>query len=332
MNNQKKVSENSVDNIDNDIFKSYREIVNHTHQQIAYVRTAYKWLVSLVALVIIVGIVFTYRSVNDFKNELKENGERINSELITSVDALEKKLITSLNEKFSLMSNKVFEKIELEFESENIKTLIETQALIKVDEIAKPYIRETIENTIDPQIIQSKKKFESLEKEVNDSFVRLNAINEFTLALLAAQNDDREALEKLDAWANDSTYVFYQLADNALLKIILDHSKPFYYAFGTCSWPEDIDPSKLDLQGLIVIFNQSEKYDQIPILEYISNRKDIHKKNKMSFYIDVMEKSKSLMVVEYASRYFMILADLQYLPLDVDGITEWWDENKELIE
>ncbi len=38
------------------------------------------------------------------------------------------------------------------------------------------------------------------------------------------------------------------------------------------------------------------------------------------------------MVVEYASRYFMILADLQYLPLDVDGITEWWDENKELIE
>ncbi|MBC8415644.1 MAG: hypothetical protein H8E11_04370, partial [Candidatus Cloacimonetes bacterium] len=139
-----------------------------------------------------------------------------------------------------------------------------------------------------------KKKFESLEKEVNDSFVRLNAINEFTLALLAAQNDDREALEKLDAWANDSTYVFYQLADNALLKIILDHSKPFYYAFGTCSWPEDIDPSKLDLQGLIVIFNQSEKYDQIPILEYISNRKDIHKKNKMSFYIDVMEKSKKV--------------------------------------
>ena len=51
----------------------------------------------------------------------------------------------------------------------------------------------------------------------------LDETTEFTLTVLAAQNDNRKAFDTLNQWANDESYRFSTEAENAWIKIFDFH-------------------------------------------------------------------------------------------------------------
>jgi len=322
---------NDKTNYDNEIFRSFRDIVDHTHNQISYVRTAYKWLISLVAILIIVGFYFTYKSAYDFRNEIKQDGKDIQTELRSQISSLETKLTNSMNDKVSSLNRSVESKIDEEFKKENIEELIIQQSQLRVDEIAKPYISKTIKNQIDPQIEDTQKEIVKLKNDIELNIKRLEEINELTITILSAQNDDRPSFDKLYKWANNNKYEFRQLAEDTWLQVMDTHSQPFYNTGFHYDWPKNLDPSKLTLVQLIDIYKRSNKIEQVPILEYINKRSDIPKSEKMSFFIEVLKTNKSLRVVEYAGRYFTDLAGIKIKPLAIDYLIKWWDENQSTI-
>ena len=68
-------------------------------------------------------------------------------------------------------------------------------------------------------------------------------------------------------------------------------------------------------------------------MEYIWNRTDIPKKDKMNFLVDVLSnKEESLTVTERAGRIFNAAAKLQYKGLATDRFLDWWSENGSKIE
>lgn len=324
-------NKNELKNIDDDIFRSYREIVDHAHQQISYVRTAYKWLISLVAILIIVGLYFTYRSISDFKKELKIEGSNIQSELTNQINLLEIKLTKSLSDNVKSLNKSVALRIDEEFKKETIEALIIQQSKLRVDEIAKPFITKTITNTIDPLIKDLQNKVNKLEEESQLNIVKLNNINDFTMTVLAAQNDDRLAFDKLQSWMINKEYEFQKLAQNAWIQTIEDHNPAGYKSGYKANWPDNVDPSKLTLKQISEHFKKQNKFNQLGIILYINKRSDIPKKDKIAFFVEVLNTNTSLTVVEYAGRFIIKLGNIKFAPLAIQQITDWWEENKDSI-
>lgn len=324
-------NKNELKNIDDNIFRSYREIVDHAHQQISYVRTAYKWLISLVAILIIVGLYFTYTSISDFKNELKIEGSNIQSELTNQINLLEIKLTKSLSDNIKSLNKSVALRIDEEFKKETIEALIIQQSKLRVDEIAKPFITKTITNTIDPLIKDLQNKVNKLEEESQLNIVKLNNINDFTMTVLAAQNDDRLAFDKIQSWRINKEYEFQKLAQNAWIQTIEDHNPAGYKSGYKANWPDNVDPSKLTLKQISEHFKKQNKINQLGVILYINKRSDIPKKDKIVFFVEVLNTNTSLIVVEYAGRFIVKLGNIKFVPLAIQQITDWWEENKDSI-
>jgi hypothetical protein len=68
------------------------------------------------------------------------------------------------------------------------------------------------------------------------------------------------------------------------------------------------------------------------LIEYIWNRADIPKVERMSFMADVIAKDKSLNAVEYAGRYLSDALDVKLKPLAVKVLLKVWREKKDSIE
>jgi len=67
---------------------------------------------------------------------------------------------------------------------------------------------------------------------------------------------------------------------------------------------------------------------KVPLLEYINNRNDIPKIDKLDFFMQVMKTDQSLTAVEYAGRYFTTDTNLKIKPLAVDYLAQWWAANR----
>lgn len=325
-------NKNDLKNFDDDTFKSFRDIVDHTHKEISYVRTAYKWLISLVAILIIVGLYFTYTSITDFKNEIKKDGRDIQIELRDQINSLGIELTNSMDDNVKSLNKSVALRIDEEFKKENIEALIEQQSKLRVDEIAKPFITKIIKNSIDPRIKDIQNKITILEEEVQSSTVKLNKINDFTITVLAAQNDDRRAYDKLYSWANNNEYEFQELALNAYIQTLEDHDLAGYKSGYKANWPDNVDPSNLTLKQISEHFNKQYKYAQLGILIYINKRSNISKKDKMTFFVEVIKTNTSLTVIEYAGRFFIKLGKIKSRPIAIIHLTDWWDKNKDSIK
>ena len=68
------------------------------------------------------------------------------------------------------------------------------------------------------------------------------------------------------------------------------------------------------------------------LIEYINNRSDIPKLEKLDFFIEVMKTDASLKAVEYAGRYFTMGTNLKIKPLAIDYLPNWWAEHRKDYE
>lgn len=64
------------------------------------------------------------------------------------------------------------------------------------------------------------------------------------------------------------------------------------------------------------------------LLEYIWQRDDIPKVDRLDFMIEVMKQDYSLNAIEYAGRHFTSGANLKIKPLAVDYLVKWWNDHR----
>lgn len=226
------------------------------------------------------------------------------------------------------------------------------QATIDAKEITKIKGRiEAQSATVDlvaKQAAESKVLYEDLAQKNKEAGTKLNNIEEvlagatktsrdlqlltgFTMTVIAAQNDDRKSFDQLNVWAKDKNYPLSSYANNAR-QAIIDRNAAFYMGNFTIPWQDDVDPLKLSFLELQSVY-RSSGYLKPAILEFIwKKRNDIGKKEKMQFFIDVIQNDSSLNAVEYAGRYFNEGADLKYKPLAIELILDWWKVNKDKIQ
>lgn len=231
-----------------------------------------------------------------------------------------------------------------ELQSPRINTIInevvESRALQRIDDTADNIISDKIRSEITPRLSTADSKVESLDTTIQEARSTLDEVkqqSEFITTLVAAENDDRHALDRLASWAEDPSHPMSQLARQAWLKIRIyyvgDEIKPTI----TFTWPSGIDPSH-DSMDVLRAFYKTLPTDFHPVaVQQIWNNTNISKQLRMEFLIDVMRNDASINAVDYARKFFwkstdLDQGDLKVKPLVLDPLYTWWETNKTTIK
>jgi len=178
---------------------------------------------------------------------------------------------------------------------------------------------------------QAEEKLDILDqaiKKANTSLTELDAATEFTMTVVAAQNDDRIAFDTLKKWSKDMNNPFSSKAAQAWNTIFESHNNPIYMSGFKVPWPKGPDPSTFSLAELAQKYRQAPAQLKPALIEYIWGRDDISKVNRLDFLIDVMKYDASLTAVEYAGRYFTAGTNQKIKPMAADYLVDWWGKHK----
>jgi uncharacterized phage infection (PIP) family protein YhgE len=216
-----------------------------------------------------------------------------------------------------------------------LKKRVENQSAT-VDLIAKEASKaKAISEEVADKNKLAEEKLDILNKTItkaNDALADINAETEFIKTVIAAQNDDRKAFDKLKEWSEEKNHRFSSRAAQAWSTIFENHSKPFSFSGLKMPWIEGFDPSKLSLLEL------SQQYKAIPaqlktaLLEYIWKRDDISKIDRLDFMMEIMTSDSSLTAVEYAGRHFVSGTGQNIKPLAVEYLSDWWGNHRKEFE
>ncbi len=305
----------------------YQDIVDRAHSEITWVRSAYKWLISLVGIVIVAGIYFTYQSVVQFKTDMRNEIKDVTNNLTKEFSELKIRMKSDLDKQFIDLKHQVESRIDEEFKKENINKLVQDKAKERIDKIATPLIKTELNENFMPKLVSAELKLKKIEKESNKSIKKLNLISEFSMTVILAQNDDRKSFDKLEEWSSDKSFPLSDKAANVLKSIIIDHAQPFYTTYKV-PWEKKFDPATQSLADLKKLYKSAQSLVKLSLIQYIWNRQDFSKKEKMSFLVDVLKNDNSLKAVEHAGRYFKKASGLKYKPLAIDLFLKWWHNNK----
>lgn len=143
-----------------------------------------------------------------------------------------------------------------------------------------------------------------------------------------AQIDDRIAFDKLSLIARDQSSPYAKRAATAQNVIMDAHSQGIYETNLQFPWQNGVEPDILSFGTLKSIFGSIEAPLKPALIEYINNRRDIPKNEKLYFFIEVMKTDASLKAVEYAGRYFTMDLNLKIKPLAIDYLSNWWSEHR----
>jgi len=196
-------------------------------------------------------------------------------------------------------------------------------------------------NEIDNKSQELDKKLKDIDKateQANKAVADLKRYTEFNTAVVMADNDDRKSFDRLEAWANDKEYPFSGFAYEVWMSIVDSHSWPQMQTGFKVDWMPGTDPAKTSLEDLQELYKKAALVPvqaiqaRLGLVEYIWNRHDIPKRQRMQFLIHVMRTDSSLKVVEYAGRYFMGDENDKWKPLAVEKHIEWWEKNKDTIK
>jgi hypothetical protein len=179
-------------------------VVDYSHRAIDRVQAVYKWLASLVAVVIAVGLAaatyLTYHNIADLRKDMKE--ERADEEVRLKAD---------LEQKSKTLGDEVNKRIDSEFSRENVRQMVEQKARERIDTIADTLIQKQIKGIIDPQLTEIKGRVDNFDAKIRTNVGALedtlkkgqSATQEiksgvdFVLLTVRAANDDRHAFDEL---------------------------------------------------------------------------------------------------------------------------------------
>lgn len=332
-------------------------IIDRAREEVVWVRSAYKWAVSAVVIVILGGLFFSYRSIQDMKADLRKEGKQTQKQLTNEMQLQSRSLQQDLRDEVRQVREQVSQRLNQEFEREEITKLVKTTAQERIDSVANLLIEAQIQKLITPlraeltQLIRttsdgfydSMRKFdlqlgESKEAEseirllLTEARKTLNQLREqsdFILTVLSAQSDDRDAYYKLLAWGSDESNSLRDQARRASDTVQRDYSgfmgdKPYRIL----QWPEGFDPSKMTFQQIKSHWQSLPSEFARAYVEFVWNHQAITKEEKLSFLQDVLRDSRnSLQAADKAARILADEAKVQYNPpFDFSQIEKWWKE------
>jgi hypothetical protein len=298
------------------------QITEHARKEISWVHTAYRFIAGAVTLIIAVGIYFTFKSASEFKDDILQEGQRAQTAQKAEFDALEKKLRQDLQSSVDDMRKEVAKRIDAEFDAKQISELVQDKAKERIDAIADVLIEKDITNQIAPiradfleQLSQSKEEIrqrvEKLDEdsqrthkteaelqttiaEAKELLAKLDEQSVFMMTVIAAQNDDRNAFEKLDGWATNSQYQMQDEARKIVQAVRMNYYDPNNGKnFGVFPWsavaplkPDSLDIHQIEALWNFVVPQQSAK----GFIDDIWGDTNITKIQKMTFLYSVIEK------------------------------------------
>ncbi|MBU0547861.1 MAG: hypothetical protein KJ710_02815 [Candidatus Omnitrophica bacterium] len=218
----------------------------------------------------------------------------------------------------------------------DLKERVESQSAT-VDLVAKSSkeTREIMEEVAQKNKILGGKveDLNNLTSKVTDKLKELEMITEFSRVATEAQNDNRYAFDKLVLWYDDKSFsTMRKLISNIVIKIRTDYAGVLDQGYLKFDWPKNVDSNKISLSDFEVIYRSSASLYHAYLVNFIQNRNDISKENKMRFFITVVEKDESLNATNYAGKFFAQAAGINWLPFNIEPLLNWWKQNKDKAE
>lgn len=235
------------------------------------------------------------------------------------------------------------ERLEQKMEAIIAEQFQESRIRQTVSEVAATKAQDLLIKQIQPEVdafkVEIAKKTAEAEGKLSDiqqsvvkaseSLSELETMSEFMMTALAARNDDRKALDKLEEWSKDKSHRFRAEAKRAWVSILDAHSSPLVMAPGEVPWNEGVDPSKFTLSDLKDTYDRAPDWLKPALLKYIWGREDFRKTDRLDFMMTVMKTDSSLKAVEQAGRYFTGGTEQKIKPLAVGHLSEWWQEHRQ---
>lgn len=225
----------------------------------------------------------------------------------------------------------VSKRLDTEFESKKIQSLIEDTARKYTVGDVQRYISDRVDKAVVPVQQSLDQKLQESSKLVAD----LSLAREFTLTIIAAQSDDWSAFHKLEGWSNDKSFPFQEMAAKATVRIRSSYVGFISEPYLEIPWNKDTDPKKLSLDELKSIYASLDPLFHAALVHTVWQRSDIPKKERMEFLMNVLETSNSLTAKDYAGKFFVEGTgdkNLKWSPFVTTPILSWWTENKETIQ
>jgi hypothetical protein len=338
-----KGGERSPNNRREEAHDYYRRLVQDAHSEIEWVRKAYKFAAGLVAIVVVVGIAFTYASWRDFKTDARQDIDNYKERLFKDLEQY-------VNERVAALGGKVEARIEDEFKTENVHALVEEEAKDRVDAIAEPLIRQHTADSIRPTIENAQSQIALLQEEVANAKRTIQDMRgqaQFMETVIAAQTDDAEAFDQLKKWADDASYPRREEAERAWVMVMGWHRNHWALQGPPIPWGEGVEPSSLTLDDFKAMYRSASADVRVSLVHHVWDRKDFSKYQRMAFLAHVLRSHRSLYVREIAGGRFIFgtggggTAGRETLgedgkevvsPLEVDKILRWWEKNKERLK
>jgi hypothetical protein len=326
-------SERKQDQID--VLEKLEKLIDRSDKEVDRVYKVYRILAGAVTIILAVGIgtlgYVSYNSLKDMRSDMREEMSAIRARTSQEMNDLKHKTSEESaflrdrlkSEQATIVADvgkKVNQRVEDEFNKENIQTLVNAKASERIDKIADSLIGQQIEKRIDPKIKAAEDKVKSLDEQVGktETSVReLKTLSDFAATMVAAQYNDRAAFDQLRIWADDKSYPSQNSAAQAVRKILEDHDPAILRAPVPPPWRYS--------------YRDAGVY-KISVLDYIWKRTDIPKRERMQFLVDVMKSDKDLNAVEYAGRFFKEESKQQVLSLAYWELIKWWEEHKDEIK
>jgi hypothetical protein len=278
----------------------FKDIAGFAKEEINYVRSAYKWLISLVAIVAIVGIsvgiYFTYKSSIDFKKEAREEIDR---------------QIETLRDQVAL-------RVDKQFRQENIQKMVEEKARERIDNIADKLIEKQIADKISPQM-----------KSADEQIKKLKQRNEITQlgdkGIIEASRDSLEEIERISKQEESLDIM-------AAAKAEIYRIKSFWSHMSTVSGEnltkegKTIKVSELTTNDIIdtLLSNKNQKV-RIIIIKEMHNRKE---KGVPEALLECIKTDRNLEVVREAVQAFDIVTGFKNPDVFAyEPPQNWWKEH-----
>lgn len=182
----------------------------------------------------------------------------------------------------------------------------------------------------------AEEKLAMIEKTVEQTgqtLAQLQMSATFSNTVLAAQNDDRQAYDRLWILADDPSFPLREAAARVVQNMMDQHNPVIVRGGFTVKWTEGVDPNQLSLQSLKEAFEGAPPHVRLGIMEFVwEGRPDIPKRDRLQFLVDVLRTDANLTVVEYAGRYFAGATGDRLKPLAISQHLQWWRENADAIK
>lgn len=189
-------------------------------------------------------------------------------------------------------------------------------------------------NLVD-QLAERAQEADAKIDQVDKTIKEAEKLNLFHSIVLAAENDDWDAFVSLLKWIDDKNFPLREIAANAYTRIRISFTGPIGRGFLNPTWQAGVNPEIIPLSALRTAYDKLNPIYHASVVKTVWGRDDIAKHDKMSFFIHVLNASKSMNAKNNAAKYFVKCAGdnaPNWEPFKIELLLQWWDEHKELIE